>query len=103
MTKSSILTKNRRLAKTDEKKKLWKKWGHYLAERQWETVRKERLFWLTGNAESHRKSHGKDVKKDYYYLLDSAPTHSCIKMLTNMPTMTGWTGFTAKLIDQCNT
>ncbi|HEX9838736.1 MAG TPA: hypothetical protein VGA72_05290 [Anaerolineales bacterium] len=112
----------------------WKKWGPYLAERAWGTVRedyspygaswdffphdharsrvyrwnedglggisddeqrlcfalalwngqdailKERLFGLT-NPEGN---HGEDVK-EYYFYLDSAPTHSYMKMLYKYP------------------
>jgi hypothetical protein len=112
----------------------WKKWGPYLTERQWGTVRedyspygnaweyvshdaarskayrwgeegiagvsddgqllclslamwngrdpilKERLFGLTGN----EGNHGEDVK-EYYYYLDSTPTHSYMKMLYKYP------------------
>lgn len=112
----------------------WKKWGPYLSERQWGTVRedysadgnawnhfshdqarsrayhwgedglagvsddqqqlclalalwngkdpilKERLFGLT-NSEGN---HGEDVK-EYYFYLDSTPTHSYMKYLYNYP------------------
>ena len=112
----------------------WRKWGPYLAERQWGTVRedysdngnawdyfghdqarsrayhwgedglagisddkqvlcfafalwngkdpilKERLFGLT-NSEGN---HGEDVK-DYYFYLDSTPTHSYMKYLYKYP------------------
>jgi hypothetical protein len=114
--------------------KLWKKWGPYLSERQWGTVRedysrdgnawdyfshdharsrayrwgedglagfsddkqhlcfalalwnghdpilKERLFGLT-NSEGN---HGEDVK-EYYFYLDSTPTHSYMKYLYKYP------------------
>ncbi len=113
---------------------LWRKWGPYLSERQWGTVRedyshdgnawdyftheqsrsrayhwgedglagisdekqllcfslalwngkdpilKERLFGLT-NSESN---HGEDVK-EYYFYLDSTPTHSYMKYLYKYP------------------
>src|SRR6202166_346571 len=112
----------------------WSKWGPYLSERQWGTVRedysqngdawnylthdqarsrayrwgedgiagvsddqqrlcfslalwngadpilKERLFGLT-NSESN---HGEDVK-EYYFYVDSTPTHSYMKMLYKYP------------------
>ena len=112
----------------------WKKWGPYLAERQWGTVRedyspygsawdyfthdqarsrvyrwgedglagisddrqllcfslalwnhkdpilKERLFGLTGS----EGNHGEDVK-EYYFYLDSTPTHSYMKYLYKYP------------------
>ena len=124
----------RRLEETNAAKRLWKKWGPYLAERQWGTVRedysesgdawnyfshdqarsrayrwgedglagisddhqylcfalafwngsdpiiKERLFGLT-NSEGN---HGEDVK-EYYFYLDSTPTHSYMKYLYKYP------------------
>jgi hypothetical protein len=124
----------RRLAEAREKEVAWRKWGPYLSERQWGTVRedysdsgdawndfthdqarsrayhwgedglagfsddkqrlcfalamwngkdpilKERLFGLT-NAEGN---HGEDVK-EYYFYLDSTPTHSYMKWLYKYP------------------
>lgn len=123
-----------RLAETREQDVPWKKWGPYLSERQWGTVRedysesgdawnyfthdqarsrayrwgedglggisddkqrlcfalalwngkdailKERLFGLT-NSEGN---HGEDVK-EYYFYLDSTPTHSYMKYLYKYP------------------
>ncbi len=123
-----------RLEEDREQKAPWKKWGPYLSERQWGTVRedysengdawnyfshdqarsrayrwgedglagisddkqrlcfalalwngkdpilKERLFGLT-NSESN---HGEDVK-EYYFYLDSTPTHSYMKYLYKYP------------------
>jgi hypothetical protein len=123
-----------RLQDDKDKKAYWRRWGPYLAERQWSTVRedyspdgnawdyfphtqarsrayrwgedglggisdnhqrlcfaialwnthdpilKERLFGLT-NAEGN---HGEDVK-EYYYYLDSTPTHSYMKFLYKYP------------------
>ena len=123
-----------RLEASRTKESPWKKWGPYLSERQWGTVRedasesgdawnyfthdqarsrayrwgedgiagisddkqqlcfalamwnghdpilKERLFGLT-NSESN---HGEDVK-EYYYYLDSTPTHSYMKYLYKYP------------------
>ena len=123
-----------RLDEAREKKGPWKKWGPYLSERQWGTVRedyseggnawdyfshdqarsrayrwgedglagisddqqrlcfalalwngkdailKERLFGLT-NSEAN---HGEDVK-EYYFYLDSTPTHSYMKYLYKYP------------------
>jgi hypothetical protein len=43
-------------------------------------ILKERLFGLAGN----EGNHGEDVK-DYYYYLDSTPTHSYMKMLYKYP------------------
>jgi hypothetical protein len=129
--------KNAERARLDEArtgKIAWKKWGPYLSERQWGTVRedysengdawnffthdharsrayrwgedglggisddeqrlcfglalwngkdpilKERLFGLT-NSEGN---HGEDVK-EYYFYLDSTPTHSYMKFLYKYP------------------
>ena len=123
-----------RLEEAREQKAPWKKWGPYLSERQWGTVRedyseggdawdyfthdqarsrayrwgedglagisddqqrlcfalalwngkdpilKERLFGLT-NSEGN---HGEDVK-EYYFYLDSTPTHSYMKYLYKYP------------------
>ena len=124
----------KRLKEARDEKILWKKWGPYLSERQWGTVRedysengdawnfftheqsrsrayrwgedglagisddkqrlcfalalwngkdpilKERLFGLT-NSEAN---HGEDVK-EYYFYLDSTPTHSYMKYLYKYP------------------
>jgi hypothetical protein len=123
-----------RLDATREGRQPWRKWGPYLSERQWGTVRedysesgdawnhfthdqarsrayrwgedglagisddqqllcfalalwngndpiiKERLFGLT-NSEGN---HGEDVK-EYYFYLDSTPTHSYMKYLYKYP------------------
>ena len=123
-----------RLDEARQQKAPWKKWGPYLSERQWGTVRedysengdawnffthdharsrayrwgedgiagisddqqrlcfslalwngkdpilKERLFGLT-NSEGN---HGEDVK-EYYFYLDSTPTHSYMKYLYKYP------------------
>ena len=123
-----------RLEEARDGKAPWKKWGPYLSERQWGTVRedyseggdawdyfthdqarsrtyrwgedgiaglsddkqrlcfalalwngkdpilKERLFGLT-NSEGN---HGEDVK-EYYFYLDSTPTHSYMKFLYKYP------------------
>ena len=123
-----------RLEEDREQQVAWKKWGPYLSERQWGTVRedyspggdawnffthdharsrayrwgedglagisddkqhlcfalalwngrdailKERLFGLT-NSEGN---HGEDVK-EYYFYLDSTPTHSYMKYLYKYP------------------
>jgi len=123
-----------RLQEARAKTVAWKKWGPYLSERQWGTVRedysqdgdawahfshdqarsryyrwgedglagisddqqylcfalalwngqdpilKERLFGLT-NSEGN---HGEDVK-EYYFYLDSTPTHSYMKYLYKYP------------------
>src|SRR5260370_12851799 len=124
----------KRLQESTERKVHWKRWGPYLSERQWGTVRedyspygtawdsfphdharsrayrwgedgimgisdrhqlvcfalamwngrdpilKERLVGLTGN----QGNHGEDVK-EYYFYLDSTPTHSYMKYLYKYP------------------
>ncbi len=134
-TSNTIVTmEQKRLNEAREEGILWKKWGPYLSERQWGTVRedyspngdawnfftheqsrsrayrwgedgiagisddkqrlcfalalwngedailKERLFGLT-NSEGN---HGEDVK-EYYFYLDSTPTHSYMKYLYKYP------------------
>jgi len=132
--KSKITQEDQRLHEANAGEVLWKKWGPYLSERAWGTVRedysgsgdawnyfphdharsrvyrwnedglggisddeqrlcfalalwngqdailKERLFGLT-NAEGN---HGEDVK-EYYFYLDSTPTHSYMKILYKYP------------------
>ena len=46
----------------------------------YDSILKERLFGLTGN----EGNHGEDVK-EYYFYLDSTPTHSYMKMLYKYP------------------
>jgi mannosylglycerate hydrolase MGH1-like protein len=124
----------RRLEETRRRTAHWRRWGPYLADRQWGTVRedysahgtawdsfphdharsrayrwgedgiagisdnhgrlcfalalwngrdpivKERLFGLTGS----EGNHGEDVK-EYYFYLDSTPTHSYMKALYKYP------------------
>jgi hypothetical protein len=124
----------KRLVEDRERKSYWRRWGPYLAERQWATVRedysaagdawsyfphdharsrayrwgedglggisdnhqrlcfaialwnqrdpilKERIFGLT-NTEGN---HGEDAK-EYYYYIDSTPTHSYMKFLYKYP------------------
>src|ERR1700740_1271085 len=124
----------KRLEESRRREVHWKRWGPYLSERQWGTVRedyspygtaweffphdharsrayrwgedgimgisdrphlvffalvfwngrdpilKERLFGLTGN----EGNHGEDVK-EYYFYLDSTPTHSYMKALYKYP------------------
>ena len=129
-----LTAEQQRLNQAREEQFPWKKWGPYLSERQWGTVRedyseggdawnyfthdqarsrayrwgedgiagisdeeqrlcfalalwngkdpilKERLFGLT-NSEGN---HGEDVK-EYYFYLDSTPTHSYMKYLYKYP------------------
>ncbi|HZS06279.1 MAG TPA: glucosidase [Blastocatellia bacterium] len=124
----------KRLQEARDRKAHWKRWGPYLTERQWGTVRedyspggtawdylphdharskayrwgedgiagisdrrqifcfalalwngrdpilKERLFGLTGS----EGNHGEDCK-EYYFYLDSTPTHSYMKCLYKYP------------------
>lgn len=123
-----------RIIEAGSRKRHWRRWGPYLSERQWGTVRedysphgtawnyfphdharqrayrwgedglcgisdnhqrlcfalalwngrdpilKERLFGLTGE----EGNHGEDCK-EYYYYLDSTPTHSYMKCLYKYP------------------
>src|SRR5258705_9895874 len=123
-----------RLQESRQRKVHWKRWGPYLSERQWGTVRedysrngtawdyfphdharsrayrwgedglggicdnhqrlcfalalwnerdpilKERIFGLTGP----EGNHGEDVK-EYYFYVDSPPTHSYMKFLYKYP------------------
>src|SRR5215475_11992352 len=124
----------KRLRQSSSREKHWKRWGPYISERAWGTVRedysadgeawdylphdharsrayrwnedglagicdrhqvicfaialwngqdpflKERLFGLTGP----QGNHGEDVK-EYYFYLDSTPTHSYMKFLYKYP------------------
>ena len=132
--KRSMTNEEIRLFESAARTKHWKRWGPYLSERAWGTVRedyspygnaweyfphdharsrayrwnedglagisdrhqyicfalalwnerdpilKERLFGLTGN----EGNHGEDVK-EYYFYLDSTPTHSYMKYLYKYP------------------
>lgn len=129
-----MTAEEKRLQESRERKVNWRRWGPYLSERAWGTVRedyspegnaweylshdharskayrwnedglggicdrqqficfalalwnerdpllKERLFGLTGN----EGNHGEDVK-EYYFYLDSTPTHSYMKFLYKYP------------------
>jgi hypothetical protein len=129
-----MTAEERRLEEARARKVHWKRWGPYVSERAWGTVRedysangtaweylphdharsrayrwnedglagvcdrrqelclalalwnerdpilKERLFGLTGN----EGNHGEDVK-EYYFYLDSTPTHSFMRMLYKYP------------------
>jgi len=131
---ASSTAEGRRLEETRRRTAHWRRWGPYLADRQWGTVRedysahgtawdsfphdharsrayrwgedgiagisdnhgrlcfalalwngrdpivKERLFGLTGS----EGNHGEDVK-EYYFYLDSTPTHSYMKALYKYP------------------
>ena len=132
--KQSMTKEQIRISESAARTKHWKRWGPYLSERAWGTVRedyspygnaweyfphdharsrsyrwnedgiagisdrhqnicfslalwnehdpilKERIFGLTGN----EGNHGEDVK-EYYFYLDSTPTHSYMKYLYKYP------------------
>ncbi|HKX26591.1 MAG TPA: glucosidase, partial [Blastocatellia bacterium] len=132
--RAELTAEERRLQESDARNTHWKRWGPYLSERAWGTVRedysldgkvwdylshdqarskayrwnedglagisdrhqqicfaialwngrdpilKERAYGLTGN----EGNHGEDVK-DYYFYLDSTPTHSYLKYLYKYP------------------
>ena len=129
-----MTAEQRRLDEDRQRQAHWKRWGPYVSDRAWGTVRedyspygtaweyfphdharsrayrwnedglagvsdrhqevclalalwngrdpilKERLFGLTGN----EGNHGEDVK-EYYFYLDSTPTHSYMRMLYKYP------------------
>ncbi|HEX5549289.1 MAG TPA: glucosidase [Nitrospira sp.] len=133
-TRLPLTAEQQRLEEDARREKHWKRWGPYLSERAWGTVRedysasgtaweafpheharsrayrwnedglaglcdrhqyicfalalwngrdpilKERLFGLTG----HEGNHGEDVK-EYYFYLDSTPTHSYMRYLYKYP------------------
>src|SRR6059058_974137 len=85
------VTEQKRLNEAREAGVPWKKWGPYLSERQWGTVRED--YSSDGDAWnylSHDQSrsrayrHGEDVKECYFYI-DSTPTHSYMKYLYKYP------------------
>ena len=134
MKQRPAIAEEQRLEQSRERKAHWKRWGPYLSERAWGTVRedysqygtawdyfphdharsrayrwnedglagicdrrqttclalalwngrdpilKERIFGLTGS----EGNHGEDVK-EYYFYLDSTPTHSYMKYLYKYP------------------
>ncbi len=134
MRRMATTPEHERLAELRHGRRVWRRWGPYLSERQWGTVRedysatgeaweyfphdharsrayrwgedgllgvcdeqgflclalalwneadpilKERLFGLTGN----EGNHGEDVK-EYYFFLDSTPTHSYMRALYKYP------------------
>src|SRR5882724_1534131 len=133
-TKRTVTAEEQRLEESRERKAHWKRWGPYVSERAWGTVRedysahgtawdylphdharsrayrwnedglagicdrhqlicfalalwngrdpilKERAFGLTGS----EGNHGEDLK-EYYFYLDSTPTHSYMKYLYKYP------------------
>src|SRR5713226_8739997 len=93
---------DRRLEEARVRKRHWKRWGPYLSERQWGTVREDySADGIGGISDRHQMicfglamwngrdailkerlfgltgnegNHGEDVKEQYFYL-DSTPTH----------------------------
>jgi hypothetical protein len=133
MTVGSGTAEQQRLAEARERGVPWRKWGPYLSERQWGTVREDysdngdawnsfthdqarsRAYhwarmawpaspatssacasrWPCGTGRTHPEgalfgltnaegNHGEDVK-EYYFYLDSTPTHSYMKWLYKYP------------------
>ncbi len=134
MVDKKLTAEEKRLQASETRKEHWKRWGPYVSERAWGTVRedyspfgtsweyfphdharsrayrwnedgiagicdrhqyfcfalslwngrdpilKERMFGLSGN----EGNHGEDVK-EYYYYLDSTPTHSYMEFLYKYP------------------
>ena len=130
MTERKLTEEERRLEASENRKEHWKRWGPYLSERAWGTVREdysaEGIAWnyfphdharsrsyrwnedgIAGISDRHQKicfalslwnghdtilkerifglsgtegNHGEDVK-EYYYYLDSTPTHSYMEFL----------------------
>src|SRR6202022_4518375 len=104
----AIDAERQRIEESRNGTKDWRRWGPYLSERQWGTVRedgiagfsdnrqllclsialwngrdpilKERLFGLT-NGEGN---HGEDVKELYYYL-DAVPSYAYARTLYKLP------------------
>src|SRR6476469_2912674 len=89
----------------------WRRWGCYVADRAWGTVREDysadgdawrfvthdmarrKAFWNTHDPilkeryfglTSWEGNHGEDVK-EYYFYLDNTPTHSYMRMLYKYP------------------
>jgi hypothetical protein len=84
-------TEQQRLTAAREQGVPWYKWDPYLSERQWGTVRED--YSDNGDAWSYcshdqareRAYHwGEDVK-EYYFYLDSTPTHSYMQWLYKYP------------------
>jgi hypothetical protein len=132
--KSAQTVEGKRLTEATGRSAHWKRWGPYLSERQWGTVREDysefgtawdyfphdharsRVFrWgedgLLGISDNHQRlcfalamwngkdailkerafgltgsegNHGEDLK-DYFFFLDSTPTHSYMKALYKYP------------------
>jgi hypothetical protein len=85
------VTEQKRLNDAREAQVPCKKWGPYLSERQWGTVRED--YSDDGNASgyfTHDQSRSRAYKwgesvKEYYFYVDSTPTHSYMKYLYKYP------------------
>src|SRR6476659_3855338 len=82
---------SQRLAADARRKKNWKRWGAYLAERQWGTVREDYspdgscwTYFPHDHARSRAYRWGEDGKECYWYL-DATPTHSYLRGLYKYP------------------
>ncbi|KAI9844545.1 MAG: hypothetical protein M1837_005504 [Sclerophora amabilis] len=82
-----LCEEEKRLKEDKQRTKYWKRWGPYVAERQWATVRedysdhlKERLFGLS----NPQGNHGESIKEAHFHL-DNTPTHSYMKYLYKYP------------------
>ena len=83
-------TEARRLAANSHTEP-WRRFGPYLSDRQWGTVREDYSpggtaweYFPHDHARSRAYRWGEDVKELYYYL-DATPTHSYLKMLYKYP------------------
>ena len=80
-----------RMKEARDRGRPWKKWGPYLSERQWGTVREDYSengdawnYFSHDQARSRAYRWGEDVK-EYYFYLDSTPTHSYMNICTSTP------------------
>ncbi|PYM47457.1 MAG: glucosidase, partial [Candidatus Rokuibacteriota bacterium] len=86
-----MIEEQNRLIESEERRAYWRRWGPYLSERQWGTVREDYSphgtawdYFPHDHARSRAYRWGEDVK-EYYFYLDSTPTHSYMKCLYKYP------------------
>src|SRR5918996_526451 len=86
-----LTAEERRLEETRARIAHWRRWGPYLADRQWGTVREDYsphgTAWNSfphDHARSRAYRWGEDVK-EYYFYVDSTPTHSYMRALYKYP------------------
>src|SRR5258708_5689992 len=77
--------------KPDDDATGWRRWGPYLADRAWGTVREDYSpngdawnYFTHDQARSRAYRWGEDVK-EYYFHVDNTPTHSYMKLLYKYP------------------